>query len=51
MIRIFANANYDFLSVRKTAYIITAAIAIPGLPRASSSPAARSFRFGRQILR
>lgn len=31
MIRIFAGANYDFLAARKTAYVITAAIVIPGM--------------------
>lgn len=31
MIRFFANANYDFISYRKAAYAVTAAIAIPGL--------------------
>ncbi len=31
MIRIFAEANYDFLAVRKIAYGLTAAIVIPGL--------------------
>ena len=29
--RLFASANYDFLGVRKIAYIITAAVAVPGL--------------------
>jgi preprotein translocase subunit SecF len=31
MLRLFANANYDFISVRRYAYIITAAFVIPGL--------------------
>ncbi|HWO88323.1 MAG TPA: protein translocase subunit SecF [Gemmatimonadales bacterium] len=31
MIRFFANANYDFISYRKVAYAVTAAVAIPGL--------------------
>jgi preprotein translocase subunit SecF len=31
MIRFFANANYDFIGVRKYAYAITALIMIPGL--------------------
>jgi len=31
MIRFFANANYDFIGVRKYAYGITALIAVPGL--------------------
>jgi preprotein translocase SecF subunit len=31
MIRIFANANYDFLAARKLAYILTAALVVPGL--------------------
>lgn len=31
MIRIFGNANYDFIGLRKWAYGITAAIIIPGL--------------------
>jgi preprotein translocase subunit SecF len=31
MIRFFANANYDFIGVRKYAYGLTAAIIIPGL--------------------
>ncbi|HWP36623.1 MAG TPA: protein translocase subunit SecF [Gemmatimonadales bacterium] len=31
MIRIFAHANYDFLGVRRAAYVVTAAVALPGL--------------------
>ncbi len=31
MIRLFANANYDFMGVRRWAYAATAAIALPGL--------------------
>ncbi len=31
MIRIFHNANYDFIGLRKIAYIVTAAIIIPGM--------------------
>jgi preprotein translocase subunit SecF len=31
MIRLFANANYDFIGLRKIAYIVTAIIMIPGL--------------------
>jgi len=31
MTRFFANANYDFIGVRKYAYAITAAIILPGL--------------------
>jgi len=31
MIRLFANANYDFIGFRKIAYICTAIIMIPGL--------------------
>jgi preprotein translocase subunit SecF len=31
MIRFFANANYDFIAVRKYAYAVTAAIIIPGM--------------------
>ncbi len=31
MIRIFANAQYDFLAVRKVAYIATLALVVPGL--------------------
>lgn len=31
MIRFFANANYDFIAVRKYAYALTAVIMIPGL--------------------
>jgi len=31
MIRLFANANYDFIGFRKIAYIVTAIIMIPGL--------------------
>ena len=31
MTRFFANANYDFLGVRKYAYAVTAAIILPGL--------------------
>ena len=31
MIRLFANANYDFISVRRYAYAVTAAIIIPGM--------------------
>ena len=31
MIRFFANANYDFIGVRKYAYGITAAIILPGM--------------------
>jgi len=30
MLRLFANANYDFIGLRKIAYLITAAIIIPG---------------------
>ncbi|HXV85080.1 MAG TPA: protein translocase subunit SecF [Gemmatimonadales bacterium] len=29
--RLFANANYDFLGVRRIAYLVTAALAVPGL--------------------
>jgi preprotein translocase subunit SecF len=29
--RLFANANYDFLSRRRTAYLITLAVIVPGL--------------------
>ncbi len=31
MIRVFANANYDFIGLRKIAYAVTAAVVIPGL--------------------
>jgi preprotein translocase subunit SecF len=31
MTRFFANANYDFISVRKYAYALTAAVILPGL--------------------
>jgi len=31
MIRIFANINYDFIGVRKLAYMVTAAVVVPGL--------------------
>ena len=31
MLRLFANANYDFIGVRRWAYIITAIVMIPGL--------------------
>src|SRR5207244_5718659 len=31
MIRLFANANYDFIKWRRWAYALTAAIIIPGL--------------------
>ncbi len=31
MIRFFANANYDFMGVRRWAYVATAAFALPGL--------------------
>jgi preprotein translocase subunit SecF len=31
MIRFFANANYDFIAVRKYAYALTGAIIIPGM--------------------
>jgi preprotein translocase subunit SecF len=31
MIRFFANANYDFIGVRKYAYAVTAMVMIPGL--------------------
>jgi len=31
MIRLFDNASYDFLAVRRTAYLATALMAIPGL--------------------
>ena len=31
MIRFFANANYDFIGVRKYAYAVTAAIIVPGM--------------------
>ncbi len=31
MVRFFANANYDFIGVRKYAYAVTAAVMIPGL--------------------
>ncbi len=31
MIRLFANANYDFIGFRKVAYVVTAIIILPGL--------------------
>ena len=31
MIRLFANANYDFIGFRRVAYVLTAAIIIPGM--------------------
>ncbi len=31
MTRFFANANYDFIGVRRYAYGLTAAIILPGL--------------------
>jgi preprotein translocase subunit SecF len=31
MIRIFAEANYDFLALRKASYLVVAAVVIPGL--------------------
>ncbi|HEX6406092.1 MAG TPA: protein translocase subunit SecF, partial [Gemmatimonadales bacterium] len=31
MLRLFSNANYDFIGVRRYAYIITAAVLLPGL--------------------
>src|SRR6185503_3262730 len=31
MTRLFANANYDFIGLRKIAYIVTAIIMVPGL--------------------
>src|SRR3954447_16265995 len=31
MLRLFGHANYDFIGVRRYAYIITAAILLPGL--------------------
>ena len=31
MIRLFANANYDFIGFRRIAYVVTAIIMIPGL--------------------
>jgi preprotein translocase subunit SecF len=31
MTRLFANANYDFIGLRKIAYVVTAIIMIPGL--------------------
>lgn len=31
MIRLFANANYDFIGFRKIAYIVTGAFVLPGL--------------------
>ena len=31
MLRLFSNANYDFIGVRRYAYIVTAAILLPGL--------------------
>jgi preprotein translocase subunit SecF len=31
MIRLFANANYDFIGLRRSAYIVTAMIIIPGM--------------------
>jgi preprotein translocase subunit SecF len=31
MTRLFANANYDFIGLRKIAYVVTAIIIIPGL--------------------
>jgi preprotein translocase subunit SecF len=31
MLRLFANANYDFIGVRRYAYVLTAAIILPGL--------------------
>src|SRR3954465_7824574 len=31
MLRLFSNAKYDFIGVRRYAYILTAAILLPGL--------------------
>src|SRR5438093_13443951 len=31
MLRLFAHANYDFIGVRRYAYVATAAIILPGL--------------------
>src|SRR5260221_217106 len=31
MIRLFANANYDFIGFRRIAYVLTALIIIPGM--------------------
>lgn len=31
MLRLFAKANYDYLGVRRVAYMVTAAVALPGL--------------------
>lgn len=45
MVRIFANANYDFLAVRKAAYIITAAFVLPGLALLALRPLNESIEF------
>jgi preprotein translocase subunit SecF len=31
MIRVFATANYDFIGLRRTAYVLSAALIVPGL--------------------
>ena len=31
MLRLFANANYDFIAVRRYAYVVTAVLVLPGL--------------------
>ncbi len=31
MIRLFANANYDFIGLRRIAYVVTAAVIVPGM--------------------
>ncbi|MBI1723563.1 MAG: protein translocase subunit SecF [Gemmatimonadetes bacterium] len=31
MIRVFASANYDFIGLRRTAYVLSAALILPGL--------------------
>lgn len=45
MLRIFANANYDFLAVRKVAYILTAAFVLPGLALLALRPLNESIEF------
>jgi preprotein translocase subunit SecF len=45
MIRIFSNANYDFLGYRKIAYIVAAALVIPGISLLVIRPLNESIEF------
>lgn len=45
MIRIFANAHYDFLAVRRWAYVLSAVFMIPGLVLLVARPLNESIEF------